>query len=100
MTKNMTKTSSSASTRSEHTTRSKLDNWTIKNTFAENCGNKYFTPAELFGACKYGLPFRDLPEEGKRMVRAFRKEYLKKCSKPGDPPKEIPDFPKDVNAIL
>ncbi len=73
---------------------------TIKNTFAPTFANEYFTPEELFCACKYGLPFRDLPEEGKRMVGAFRKEYLKKCTKPGDPPKEIPDIPEDINAIF
>ncbi len=77
-----------------------MSEWTIKNTFAENCENEYFTPAELFCICKYSSLFKDLPEEGKEMVRAFRKEYLKGCTKPGDPPKEIPDFPKDIDCIV
>ncbi len=96
----MSETTSSASTKTGHTTRSKLSEWTIKNTFAENCRSEYFTPAELFCICKYGFPSDELPEEGKQMVLAYEKEYFKKCTKPGDPPKEIPDFPKDVNAIL
>ncbi len=97
----MGKNSSSESTQTEHTTRSKLDEWTIKNTFAENCMDEYFTPGSLFHICKFGfVSFDDLPEEGKEMVLEYEKEYLKKCTKPGDPPKEIPDFPKDVNAIL
>ncbi len=80
--------------------RSKLDEWTIKNTFVPDCENEYFTPSSLFYVCKYGFPFRELPEEGKRMVRAYRKEHLKICTKPGDPPKEIPDLPEDINAIF
>ncbi len=96
----MSETTSSESNQTENTTLSELRKWTIKNTFVPNCKNKYFTPSSLFHVCKYGFPFRELPEEGKAMVRAYRKFYLKKCTKPGDPPKEIPDFPEDVNAIL
>lgn len=79
---------------------SELRKWTIKNTFASNCDNEYFTPSSLFCICKYGFPYDELPEEGKRMVKAYKKVYNKKCTKPGDPPKEMPDFPKGVNAIL
>ncbi len=96
----MTKTSSSESNQTDNTTLSELRKWTIKNTFAPTFANEYFTPSSLFYVCKYGFPFRDLPEEGKAMVRAFRKFYLKKCSKLGDPPKEIPDIPEDINAIF
>ncbi len=95
----MSKTISSESTQTENTTLSKLRKWTIKNTFAPNCKNTYFTPVTLFGACRYGVSFEDLPEEGKEMVRAYEKEYLKRCTKPGDPPKKIPPLPDDITII-
>ncbi len=78
---------------------SKLDDWTITNTFVPNWKNTYFTPATLFGACRYGVPFDNLPEEGKEMVRAYEKEYLKRCTKPGDPHRKIPDPPDDITII-
>ncbi|RNJ75980.1 MAG: hypothetical protein EB828_03825 [Nitrosopumilus sp. D6] len=56
----------------------------IKNTFAPNCRNEYFEPGALFYLCKYGFPFEKLPEEGKKMVREYTKEYDKRCLKPGE----------------
>ncbi|RNJ75173.1 MAG: hypothetical protein EB828_05635 [Nitrosopumilus sp. D6] len=56
----------------------------IKNTFAPNCRNEYFTPVTLFAACKYGLSFEKLPEEGKKMVLEYSREYAKTCTRTGD----------------
>ncbi len=90
----MDKNSSSESTQTEHTTRSKLDDWTIKNTFAENCRDEYFTPGSLFHICKFGfISFDDLPEEGKEMVRAYRIEYLKGCTTDNDQPETYQPSP-------
>ncbi len=83
----------------ENQPRSKLDDWTIKNTFAPNFTNEYFTPAELFGACRYSSLFDDLPEEGKEMVLAYEKEYLKRCTTDNSPPRDIPDPPDDITII-
>ncbi|RNJ75212.1 MAG: hypothetical protein EB830_06470 [Nitrosopumilus sp. H13] len=56
----------------------------IKNTFAPRCRNEYFVPATLFSLCRYVFPFEKLPEEGKKMLLEYIKEYDKKCSKSGD----------------
>ena len=76
----MDKNTSSKSGRTAATTTSKR----IKNTFVPSCRSRYFTPATLFAACRYGFPFEDLPEEGKRMVLEYIKEYDKGCTKPGE----------------
>ncbi|RNJ80709.1 MAG: hypothetical protein D9C04_00295 [Nitrosopumilus sp. B06] len=76
----MDKNSSSQSSQTADTHTSKR----IKNTFAPNCDNEYFTPVTLFAACKYGLSFDKLPEEGKKMVLEYSEEYSKTCTKTGD----------------
>lgn len=72
----MSKTTYSESTQTASTNSSKR----IKNTFAPNCKNKYFTPATLAGLCRYGFSYDDLPKEGKQMVDEYMKEYRKRCS--------------------
>ncbi|RNJ80465.1 MAG: hypothetical protein D9C04_01295 [Nitrosopumilus sp. B06] len=62
----------------------------IKNTFSSNCRNEYFTPGSLFAECKYGFPFEDLPEEGKKMVLEYSREYAKRCTKTGDKVEFLP----------
>ncbi len=95
----MSKTTSSESTQTEKWSRSKFDDWTIKNTFAPNFKNEYFDPVTLFGACRYSSLYNDLPKEGKKMVDAYVEEYLKRCTKPGDPPRDIPDLPDNITII-
>ncbi|RNJ76367.1 MAG: hypothetical protein EB830_04330 [Nitrosopumilus sp. H13] len=66
-------------------------------TFAPNCRNEYFTPDALFIACKYGLSFDKLPEEAKKMVLEYTKEYNKRCPKPGEKQKfPSPMFSSDA----
>ncbi len=96
--KGMSKNTPSKSTRTGQQSRSKLDDSVIKNTFSKNFKNEYFTPTELFCACRYGVPFDNLPEEGKQMVLEYEKEY-KRCTKPGDPPKRISPLPDDITII-
>ncbi|MDA7960801.1 MAG: hypothetical protein MPJ08_08755 [Nitrosopumilus sp.] len=57
--------------------------WRIKNTFS-SADNEYFTPATLFGLCKYGFPFEKLPEEAKEVVREYSKYHASRCTYPGD----------------
>ena len=76
----MSKTPSSQSGQTAATGTSRR----IRNTFAPDCDNDYFTPATLFSLCKYGYPFEKLPEEGKDMVMEYAREYTKRCTKPGD----------------
>ena len=71
----------------------------IKNTFAPDCDNKYFTPVTLFAACKYGFPFEELPEEGKRMVLEYIKEYNDRCTKPGEKV-DLPPLPSGRGVIV
>ncbi|RNJ77452.1 MAG: hypothetical protein D9C04_01505 [Nitrosopumilus sp. B06] len=68
----------------------------IKNTFAPNCDNEYFTSGSLFAECKYGFPFEKLPEEGKKMVLEYIDEYDKRCTKPGEKIKFPPPPRSDV----
>ncbi len=96
----MSKTLSSASVQTGNGPRSKLDEWTIKNTFAENCENEYFTPAELFCLRRYGFPFDDLPEEGKQMVLEYEKEYSKKRTNLTKLAKTLQEMRDDPNIII
>ncbi len=97
----MSKTASSESTPTEYTIRSKWDDWTIMNTFAPNCGNKYFTPPELFCLFRFGgVSFNDLPEEGKKMVRAYEKEYSKKRTNLKELPKRLQECLDDPNITI
>ncbi len=96
----MSKATSSESTQTEYTIRSKLDDWTIKNTFAPNCGNKYFTPSSLFHLFRFGgVSFDGLPEEGKEMVRAYEKEYSKKRTNLAKVQKAIQEMRDDPTVI-
>ena len=72
---------------------------TILNTFAPSCQNEHLDGGMLFQLCKYGFPFAKLPDEGKELLLEYRQEYLKKCTKPGDP---IPDIPElsDENGMI
>lgn len=63
-----------------HSTRTASTNSRLKNTFAPNCKNEYFTPATLAGLCRYGFSYDDLPKEGKQMVDEYMKGYRKRCS--------------------
>ena len=47
----------------------------IRNTFAPNCRNEYFVPATLYSMCRFGFPFKDLPEGAKELVREYSNEY-------------------------
>lgn len=90
----MSETTPSKSIREERATASECGDNTIRNTFASSCHNEYLDGGMLFQLCKYGFPFEKLPGEGKQMLLEYRKEYLKKCTKPGDP---IPDIPELSN---
>ena len=70
----------------------------IRNTFAPDCENEYFTPTTLFYLCKYGFPFKELPEEAKEMVLEFIEEYDKTCTRTGDKV-EFPPFPTGPGII-
>ncbi|RNJ79433.1 MAG: hypothetical protein D9C04_04775 [Nitrosopumilus sp. B06] len=92
---NMDNNSPSQSNQTAATTTSRR----IKNTFAPACNNEYFTPGTLFSLCKYGFPFEKLPEEGKKMVREYAKEYDKKCTRTGDK-MTFPPPPSGPNVIV
>lgn len=85
--------------RGEITATSRYGKKTIRNTFAPSCQNEYLDGGMLFQLCKYGFSFAKLPDEGKELLLEYRKEYLKKCTKPGDP---IPDIPElsDENGMI
>ena len=53
----------------------------IKNTFSRS-KNEYFPPAPLFSLCKYGSPFKKLPEEEKEMVREYSRYHPSRCPHP------------------
>ncbi|RNJ80632.1 MAG: hypothetical protein D9C04_00635 [Nitrosopumilus sp. B06] len=91
----MDKNISSQSGQTEATTTSRR----IKNTFAPACNNEYFVPATLFSLCKYGFPFEKLPEEGKKMVLEYSREYAKRCTRPGDKV-EFPPLTPDPDIII
>ncbi len=85
----------------ENTSLSKLDDWTIKNTFAPNCKNKYFAPGSLFHLFRFGgVAFDDLPEEGKKMVRAYEKVYSKKRTNLKELPKRLQKVLDDPNITI
>ena len=71
----------------------------VRNTFAPSCQNEYLDGGMLFQLCKYGFPFERLPDEGKEMLLEYRKEYIKKCAKPGDPIPDIPELSDDNGLI-
>ena len=73
----MDKISSSKSGRTAATSTSRR----IKNTFAPNCRNEYFVPATLYSLCRFGFPFKDLPEAAKKMVREYSAEYDKRFAR-------------------
>lgn len=71
----------------------------IRNTFAPSCENEYLDGGMLFYLCKYGFSFEKLPREGKQMLMEYRKEYIKKCTKPGEKIPDIPE-PSDENGMI
>lgn len=95
----MNRITSPKSTRGEDTDTSGYGEKTIRNTFAPSCQNEYLDGGMLFQLCKYGFPFERLPDEGKKMLLEYRKEYLKKCTKPGDPIPDIPELSDDDGLI-
>ena len=49
-----------------------------KNTFAPHAQNKYFTPATLFGAVRYGcVDIRRLPPDAQKVVRKIVDEVYR-----------------------
>ncbi len=96
----MSKAASSESNQTEKTTTLIHGRKTIKNTFAPNCGNEYFTDATLFSLCKYGFPFDDLPEEAKEIVTEYEKEYSKKRTNLAKVQKAIQEMRDDPTVIM
>ena len=87
-----------ASSKSGQTARASTSR-RIKNTFAPNCRNEYFTPVTLHSLCRWGFPFEKLPEEAKEMVMEYCKEYDKTCTKTGGKVK-FPPFTPSPDAIV
>ncbi|MDA7940492.1 MAG: hypothetical protein MPJ06_03565 [Nitrosopumilus sp.] len=58
--------------------------WRIRNTFAPDCDNEYFTPVTIFSLWKHGFPLRDMPEEAQKMALEYKKIYLARCTGPDE----------------
>ena len=56
----------------------------IRNTFAPNCRNEYFTPEMLFALMRQGFQLRDMPEEAREMARECSEQYEASCTRPGE----------------